>query len=84
MEHTSPALLSQAEAVASDGDGRRVVQQAVKDCGGQYLVSEDVAPLTEGFVAGEDDAPPLIAAADELKQKLGDHSVQRSSPSRLE
>ena len=53
MKDTSLALLSQAEAVAADGDGRRVVQQAVQDGGGQYLVSEDVAPFTEAFVAGD-------------------------------
>jgi len=45
MKDTCFALLSQAEAVASDGDGRQVVQQLVQDGGRQYPVGDDIIPL---------------------------------------
>ena len=49
------ALLAQAEAVAADVDGRRVVQQSIQNGRGEHVVGEDIAPLTEGLVAGEND-----------------------------
>lgn len=42
-------------AGAVDGDDLAVVQEAVQDGGGEDFVGEDLAPLAEGLVAGDDD-----------------------------
>lgn len=45
------------------------MEQAVEVRGGEDLILEDVAPLVEALVAGQDDAGPLVAPADELRMR---------------
>ena len=40
-----------------------MVQQAVQDRRGQHLVTEDLAPVDEALVGGQDEAGLLIMAA---------------------
>ena len=63
-------FLPQAVALALDGDDVAVVQQAVQDGGGQHGVPEHLAPIAHGLVAGQDHAPPLVAAVHELEQQV--------------
>ena len=56
------ALLLQPIALALDVDRRRVVEQPVEDRGRQDLVVEDLTPVQEALVAGEDEARPLVPA----------------------
>ena len=64
-------------AGAADGDDVAVVQQAVKDRGGEHVVAEDAAPLAEGLVGGQQDAAALVAARDQLEDHVGVGSGQR-------
>jgi hypothetical protein len=54
------ALRLQPVALALDVDRRRVMEQAVEDRRGQDLVVEDLTPVQEALVAGEDEARPLV------------------------
>jgi len=49
-----------------------MVQEPVEDGGGDDLVGEDLAPLGEGLVAGDDDRAAFVAVADQLE-----HHVRR-------
>src|SRR5712691_12226980 len=60
-----------APAGPVDGDDVAVVEEAVEDGGGEDLVGEDLAPLAEGLVAGDDDGAFLVAAGDDLEDEIG-------------
>nr|WP_281356427.1 hypothetical protein [Acrocarpospora macrocephala] len=53
-----------------------MVQEPVEDRGGQDLVGEDLSPLAEGLVAGDDDRALLVAAGYELEDEVGVGSIQ--------
>ena len=71
-------LLAEAVAFASDVDDRRAVQQSVQGGGGhEGVVTEDLAPVAEGLVAGEHDALfALVAIADDLEEQAGLECVE--------
>jgi hypothetical protein len=62
-----PHVVLQAVARPVDGDHVAVVEEPVEDGGSQDVVSEDLPPLAEGLVPGDDDGTPLVAATDELE-----------------
>ena len=45
-------------ALPLDIQGRRVMQQTVKDRGGQYLVVEDLAPVHETLIRSQEENVP--------------------------
>ena len=45
------------------------MQQAVEDGGRQHLVIEDLAPVEEALVAGDDQAATLVTPDDEAKEQ---------------
>lgn len=47
-----------------------VVQQTIKDRGGNHGVAEDRAPLADTAVAGQQDRASLIATANELEEQM--------------
>lgn len=55
-------MRSSMVTVALDDYGRGMVQQAIEDCRGQDLVSEDFAPVDAALVARHHEAGPLVAA----------------------
>src|SRR5712664_4085098 len=67
----------QPVGVAADVDGDRMVQDAIEDCRRDDPVAEDVAPAPEALITGQDHRPPLVAAADELKEEIGAGAVDR-------
>src|SRR2546426_181070 len=70
-------LVLQPVGIAADIDGDRVMEHAVEDRRGDHAVAEDVAPTAEALVAGQDYRPALVAAADELEEKIGAGAVDR-------
>jgi hypothetical protein len=46
------------------------MEQAVEDRRGDGLVAEDLSPLGNGLVGGEQDAAALVAFGDELKEQI--------------
>jgi hypothetical protein len=62
-------LVLHAEALAFDDDRVGVVQDAVKDGGGQRaVVVEDLGPMFVGAVGGDHHRCALVALADDLEQ----------------
>ena len=47
-----------------------MVGQAVQESAGEPLGAEDLGPLVEGQVGGEEDRSSLIALAEDLEQQL--------------
>ena len=45
--------------------------------GGDHCVAEDLAPLLEAAVAGDDDRAAFVAAGDERKQQVGGLALER-------
>ena len=45
--------------------------QAIEDGAGEALRSEDLGPLVEWQVRGDDDRPALVALGDDLEEQLG-------------
>src|SRR5438309_4822647 len=69
----SLAFKRSATAVAFDvhlEDGG-VMNEAVDDRDRHCLVREDFAPFAKGLVGGDEERPPLVAGADELKEHAG-------------
>lgn len=65
---------------AVDGDDLRMMEQAVEDGGGQDFIAQHLRPLRERLVTGEDEAPPLVTAADELKKVVGLRPIEPEIP----
>ncbi len=65
------AAVAQAVALALEADHRRVVHEAIDEGGGDHRVAEDLAPLLEAAVAGDDDRAALVAAGDEREEQVG-------------
>jgi hypothetical protein len=70
-EQAGLLLLPEPVAVALDVDGGRVMEQAIQDGGGQDLIVEDLPPVDEALVAGDDEAGPLVAADQEPEKEAG-------------
>jgi hypothetical protein len=64
-------VTAHAVAVAADVDDVAVVQEAVDQGGGHDVVAEDLAPLLEALVGGEDGGGVLVAAGHELEEEHG-------------
>ena len=62
-------MLAHAVAVASDVDDVAVVDQPVDQRAGHDVIAEDLTPLVEALVAGEDGRGALVAAAHELEEE---------------
>ena len=62
-EQSGFAFFLQPVAFALDVDGGGMVQQPVQDGGGQDRIAEDLAPVDEALVAGQDDGGALVFAA---------------------
>ena len=58
-------------AVAADVDDVAAVEQPVQQCGGHDLVVQDLSPLLEALVRGDDGRGMLVAAVDELEEQDG-------------
>jgi hypothetical protein len=49
-----------------------MMQEPVEDCGSEdAVVVEDLRPVFERAVGGDDDGAPLIALGDDLKEEIG-------------
>src|SRR5690606_15333275 len=70
-EEAGLPFLLEAVALAADVDDVGVVEQAVEDGACDHRVAaEDLAPGTEAFVAGQDDAATFVAARDHLEEQI--------------
>src|SRR6185436_14371476 len=74
-DEPSLLLLPQAIALAADVQHVTVVQEAIEDRRGDDAVAEDLAPLAEALVRGQDDAAALVARRDEREEGGGRHAV---------
>ena len=54
-----------------------MVDEPVDEGGGDHRVAEDLAPLLEAAVAGDDDRAAFVAARDERKQEVGGLAFER-------
>jgi hypothetical protein len=64
-------VVPHAIAVAADVDDVAVMQEAVDERGGHDVVAEDLAPLLEALVRGEDGGRALVSASHELVEEHG-------------
>ena len=73
MAAGDPAEVSVFESVgvAFEGDDVGVVHEPVDHGGGDHVVTEHLAPATEGLVAGDDQRGSLVAGGDELEEQVG-------------
>ena len=71
LDEAGLELVLQPVGVAPDVEGDGVMEEPVEDGGGDDPVAEDLAPAPEALVAGQDQAAPLVAAADELEEEIG-------------
>src|ERR1039458_10593632 len=60
-------------ADVEDGGG---VEQPVDDGGGNHRVGEDLVPVAEAAIGGEDDRAPVVAAADHPEEPVGPGLVE--------
>ncbi len=63
-----------AVGAALESDESSVVDGAVDEGGGHVLVAEDASPSREFDVGGVDDAPCLVAVADDLEEEAAPSS----------
>ena len=59
-----------------NGEHLRMMEQAVEDGGGEDLIAQQFCPLRKGLIAGQDHAPALVAATDQLEEVVGFRSIQ--------
>jgi len=52
-----------------------VVKDPVHDGRGDHRVAEDLVPLAEAAVRGQDERPLLVAPRDQLEEKMGTVTV---------
>src|SRR5512133_431771 len=53
-----------------------MMEEAIEDRRGQYLVAEHASPFTEGLVGGQDDGTVLIAFRYDLEDEIRVRSIQ--------
>jgi hypothetical protein len=63
-------VLPESVAVALDVDNLAVVQQPVEDSGGDYGIPEELLPIGEALVGGDDGGTALVAVGDELEEQI--------------
>jgi len=61
----------QPVAVAFDVDHPAVVEQTIEDGGGDHRIPEDLLPVAEALVGGDDCRAALIVVRDELEEEIG-------------
>ena len=64
-------VLPHPVAAAAYVDDMAVMQEAIDECSGHDLVTQDLTPLLEPFVGREDGGCALIAPVDELEEEHG-------------
>jgi hypothetical protein len=65
-------LIFHSIAFPLDENGLGMVEEPVEDCGSEdAVVVEDLRPVFERAVGGDDDGSPLIALGDDLKEEIG-------------
>ncbi len=65
------AAFAQSVALALERDHGRMVDEPVDQRGGDHGVAEDLAPLLEAAVAGDDDRAGFVAAGDQCEEQVG-------------
>ncbi len=70
-------LFPETIGVALDVDCRRVMEDPIEDGGGDHRVPEDLVPLAEASVRGQDESALLVAAGDELEKQVRTVPVDR-------
>ncbi len=68
--------LADASAWTVEFDEASVVDDAVDDGGGEFVVGEDGAPFAEFDVGGEDDATTFVGAGDDLVEQARSVDVE--------
>ena len=71
VEQARAAFFLEPKALALDVDGARMVEQTIEDRGGQHLVPEDLAPVDEALVGGDDRRAAGVAAVADLEAPVG-------------
>ncbi len=71
--------LAGAAALTGELEGPPVVHDAVDDRGGEFVVREDRTPFAGLDVRGEDDAPSLVAARNDLIRAGAAPSMSKST-----
>jgi hypothetical protein len=54
-----------------------VVDESVDQGGGDHRVAEDLAPLLEAAVGGDDDRAAFVAAGDQGEEQVGELPFER-------
>jgi len=70
-DETRVDLFLEAIGVALDIDRGGMMQDAVQDGRGDDRITEDLIPLTEAAVGGEDQRALFVAPRDELEEEVG-------------
>jgi hypothetical protein len=70
------AAFAEAVALAFEGDHGGVVDEPIDQGGRDHRVAEDLAPLLEAAVAGDDDRAALVAAGNEREEQVGGLALQ--------
>jgi hypothetical protein len=65
------AFFLESIAFSFDVEGGGVMEETVQDGGGQDLVVEDLPPVQEALVAGDDEAGPFVPADEEAEEEAG-------------
>ena len=52
------------------------MSQLVEQCGGELLIAEDLNPLGEGEVGGDNGGPALVAVGEEIEEELAAGAVE--------
>ena len=79
MELEKSVQLAEAIAAAVDVDDVHVVEQPVEDRRGEDFVGgEDLGPVADVLVGGQDNGALLISSAHETEEEVGLVSVERS------
>ena len=66
----SVAAVTEPVALIADVEGGGVMEQAMEQRDGERGIGEDLVPLPEGFVGGEDDGLlGLVALVDDLEEE---------------
>ena len=70
-------MLSEAITVAVYLDDDRVMEKPIEQCGGDDAIAEDLAPLRESPVTGQDDRPLFVPGIDQLEEQMCATSLKR-------
>src|SRR5215203_2362214 len=63
-------MLAKPVARSFDLNDTGVVKQAIEKRGGDHRIPEDIAPLSEATVRGQDHRTALVAGVDELEEQV--------------